>query len=345
MSKEKSSSSADRRELLDHDLRPALGRLHDARRSRYRIVTVYALVCLVAVVASSLYVTFELIGGDDAWLAFIPTVAFLAGVGVLITVFAYFLHVKIPLQRQFRREILGPIAERITPKYRDQSSAEMERDEWKKSGLFPDSTHQLKSEHLTALRIDELTVGFCHLRLDADLLRPSGDDQAHPPKPLVGRGGFDGLFLVSKPAYNADVTVLVEPRSSASKSTESTEKIELSDPPPLFDSLYQISGTHSDFDQRFSLYASEAREMNQLLPDDLRRRLVDLHDSWLDNDPSCDSLPPFLLSLRDGKCHIAIGEHFPTPPLRPRAKALDEDEIAQFSRQLDMAVQLAAALR
>lgn len=338
-------SPADLEDLLDDELRPALGGLHDTRRARYRVVAVYAVICLIGVVVSSLYVTFELIGGDDAWLAFLPTVAFMAGVGVLITVFAYFVHVKVPLLKQFRAELLGPVVERITPKFRDESSAEMERDEWRESGLFPDSTHQLKSEHLVAARIDDITAGFCHLHLDAGLISPSDAPSSDDGALLGHRSGFDGLFLAATPAIPTESAVIIEPRAPDAEPPATDSSIDLSKPPAVYESLRRIDGLDDKFDDRFTAYAADdTGEVSDLLCADVQQRLVDVHDAIAERGVTDGPTPPFLMSIRDEKCHVAIPRPFPAPPLRPRAPTLDGDTLVEFAHNLEFAVRLSEAV-
>ncbi len=338
-------ASDDLKDLLDDELRPAIEGLESSRRSRYRIVALYAVLCLIAVVVSSLYVTFELIGGDDALLAFIPTVAFMAGVGVLITVFAYFVHVKMPLQKQFRAQILGPIVGRITPKFRDQSSAELERSEWRNSALFPDTTHQLHSDHLTAARRDELTVGFCHLKLDAGVLSylpGSPDDQS--PLPSVA-AGFDGLFVVAKPAIDDETTWILRRREDADDVAHRQGSIEVDDPPLNFEAMRRVDELEPEFQQYFAVYTPERDgEPAPVFCNDIQRRLVDLCRDFEARDVDFDPIPRGALSLREGKCHVAISRPFPSPPLRPRAPGLDEETLLEFAHHLEFSFRLCQAL-
>lgn len=327
--------------LVDDRLRPAVRAYEADRQRRYRIVAVYAVVSLVVVLAASAYVTFDIIGGDDALLAFIPTLAFLGGIGVLITVFAYFVHVKMPLQKRFRAQLLAPIVEQITPEYRDESAQELQRDDWRESGLFPDDTHQTKSEHLMAARVVEtITVGFCHLGLDAHLVDPASrkDHTSSTGLDVASSSGFDGLFMVAKPATSGDEITLLVPRSGGDEETLPDE-LSVSFPSSSDTSLPRIDDLVADFAERFALYTTDASRQPPLaLSPEKQREFVELHRRY------GGQIHRFVLSLRDGKCHIAIPGAYPALPLRPRSDRLDDDTLVAFAASVAFAACAASVL-
>lgn len=167
----------------DLDIAAALDDIAAFRSGRLRLVVATAILSIFAVGVGSWHISFEVIGGDQATMALLPTFAFLAGIAVLLTALVYLLAVRSPVRRLFRQRILGPLLASLADGYRDESKRQLERGLWENSELFDEEASQRANRHFQALRVGDLTVGWCQLRLNRPLR--GGDDD------------FDGIFMVA----------------------------------------------------------------------------------------------------------------------------------------------------
>ena len=166
------------------DIPAALDDIAAFRTRRLRLVVAIGLLSLVAVAFGSWHISYEIIGGDQATIALLPTFAFLAGIAVLITALAFLLGVRTPIHRRFQQLILGPIFQALFDDHRDESRRQLQRELWENSQLFDDGASQRTNNYFQACRLDDLTIGWCQLRLDRPL-RGSEDER------------FDGCFMVA----------------------------------------------------------------------------------------------------------------------------------------------------